>query len=106
VFIDEAQLFPQSLLKQMIEQAASNGVILIIVQHTLSQFGEEEWETMSMMQCRLIFGAVPGSSTDRHLQHLFGTKRDFLFSFNRGNGTSNTHTFMESEGPTGGTVSI
>jgi hypothetical protein len=106
VWIDESQLISQILLKALIEQAASNGVVLIVVQHTLSQFGEDEWETMSMMQCRLIFGAVPGSSTDRHLQHLFGTRRDFLFGFNRGSGASHTHTFTESEGPTGGTVSI
>jgi len=105
VFIDEAQLFPQALLKQMIEQAASNGVILIIVQHNLDQFGEE-WESLSMMQVRFIFSAVAGSATDRHLQHLFGTKRDFLFSFNRGSGTSTSQTFTESEGPLGDSVSL
>ncbi len=105
VFIDEAQLFPQALLKQIIEQAASNGVTLIIVQHNLDQFGEE-WESLSMTQVRILFGAVAGASTDLHLQRLFGTKRDYLFGFNRCGGTSTTQTFTESEGPTGTSVSL
>ena len=105
LFIDEAQLFPLPLLKQMIEQAASNGVRLIIVVHNLSQFGDE-WESLSMTQVRILFGAVVGSPTALHLQHLFGTKREFLFGFNRGGGTSTSETFTESAGPMGKSVSL
>jgi hypothetical protein len=105
LFIDEAQLFPLPLLKILIEQAAGSGLRLIVSQHNLSQFGEE-WESLSMMQTRLIFGAVPGSATARHLQSLCGTKRDFLFSFNRGNGSSISQTVTQSRGPSGDSASV
>lgn len=101
VFIDEAQMFPRGLLKQLIEQAAGSGVILVLAYHTLDQMGDDA-ETISMTQSRMIFGAVPGGSTDRHLQHLFGNHKVYRINFSEAAGISNS--LGASYGPGGITI--
>lgn len=101
--IDEAQLFPRALLKQLIEQAAGSGVILILAYHTLEQMGED-WETISMTQARMIFGAVPGGLTDRHLQNLFGTHTVYRKNFSESAGIAITKNLGISSGPGGTTT--
>lgn len=104
VIIDEAQIFPRSYLKQLIEQARGSGVTLILAYHTLEQMGDE-WETISMTQARIILGAVPGGSTDRHLQSLFGTRKVWRRNLSQGSGTSHGTSVTHSSGPVSSSVS-
>ena len=85
--IDEAQMFPISYLRQLVEQCASSGIILIIIFHNLSQLGEH-WESIAMTQVKFIFSAVPRSLTDEHLQALFGTRKEYVLSLTDGIGSS------------------
>ena len=54
-----------------------------------------------MTQARIILGAVPGGSTDRHLQHLFGTHKVFRCNFNQSGGSNVGVSFNETCGPSG-----
>lgn len=103
ILIDEFQIFSREYGKQLIEQASSSGIILILIYHTLDQMGEDA-ETISMTQARIILGAVPGGSTDRHLQHLFGTREILRPSFGQVAGRSKTSNFSQSQGPIGTTI--
>jgi hypothetical protein len=80
-------MFPISYLRQLVEQCASSGIILIIIFHNLSQLGEH-WESIAMTQVKFIFSAVPRSLTEEHLQGLFGTQKELVLSFTGGTGTS------------------
>ncbi len=104
IFIDEAQMFPRGLLKQLIEQAAGSGIVLVLAYHTLEQMGED-WETISMTQARMIFGAVPGGLTDRHLQSLFGTHTVYRKSFSETAGIAIARNYGVAHGPSGSTFS-
>jgi hypothetical protein len=95
--IDEAQLFPRSLLKQMVEQCAGSNIRLIVICHNLDQFGDDV-ESLSMMQVRFIYGAVPGGSTAEHIQHLFGTRKELEFSISIGAGIGTSITTTEGSG--------
>lgn len=105
IFIDEAQMFPREFLKQLIEQAAGSGVILVLAYHTLDQMGDDV-ETISMTQARMIFGAVPGGSTDRHLQCLFGTHTVYRRNFSDSAGVSASESVTYTQGPTGNSMAI
>lgn len=105
VFIDEAQMFPREFLKQLIEQAAGSGVILVLAYHTLDQMGDDV-ETISMTQARMIFGAVPGGSTDRHLQCLFGTHIVYRRNYSNAAGVSASESVTNTYGPVGDSLSI
>lgn len=103
IVIDEAQVFPREYQKQLVEQARSSGVTLILAYHTLDQMGDE-WETISMTQVRIILGAVPGGSTDRHLQSLFGTHKVYRRNLSQGAGRSHGTSQSVSSGPIGCSV--
>jgi hypothetical protein len=102
LIIDEAQQFPREFLKQIIEQCASSGIRVVACCHNLSQLGDD-WESISMTQCRFIFGAVAGSKTEEHLKASFGTKKEYPFSFSEGAATS--HSSSVTSGPGGVSVS-
>lgn len=104
IIIDEAQIFPREYLKQLIEQARGSGVTLILAYHTLEQMGDQ-WETISITQGRIILGAVPGGSTDRHLQSLFGTRKVWRHNLSQGSGTSHGTSVTHSSGPVSSSVS-
>ena len=101
VLIDECQYFPQGFLYgQLVVQARSENIHLVFAQHNLEQAGDYV-ETLLMAQTKLIYGAAPGERTDRVLQALFRTKREFLSSFNRADVESSSRSVGESVGPTG-----
>ena len=104
IIIDEAQIFPREYLKQLIEQARGSGITLILAYHTLEQMGDDA-ETISMTQVKLILGAVPGGSTDRYLQSLFGTHKVWRHNLSQGTGTSQGTSVTNSSGPVGSSVS-
>jgi hypothetical protein len=93
MFIDESQQFPQPLLTQILAQCASRQIRVFYSFHNLGQMGTS-WEVLSMAGTRVIYGAVPGGSTDEHLQRLFGMKKEYVLnvgdSFSSGTSSSVT----------------
>jgi hypothetical protein len=85
LFIDECQLFPLAALKLWVTQCAGAGIKLLC-----------------MTQVQIIFGAAANSSTARYLEHLFGTKKEYVPSF--AIGSANSSSITESSGPAGDSV--
>jgi hypothetical protein len=104
VHIDETQYFPYGYLAQQLAQARAEQIHTVIAQHNLEQAGDYI-ETVLMPSVKMIFSAVPGERTDRFLQAEFGTKRDYLFNFNRGTGANASNSFGTSVGQMGTTIS-
>lgn len=99
IVIDEAQRYPRDLLAQLVEQAAASGIRLVLIYHGLEQMGDQ-WASIAMTQVMIILGAVPETDSERFLQGLFGTKKDYPFNFNGGS-KQTSESYTVSEGPAG-----
>lgn len=98
IFVDECQKFFLSLMAQIIEQVAGFGIRMVLSCHNHLQLNDFS-ETISMTQGRVFFSAVPGGETDRHIQNLFGTTKEFVPSLSAGDNTSKSNGV--SFGPSG-----
>jgi len=105
LFIDEAQQFPRPFLKQLVEQCASSGIRLVMTFHTLGQM-QDDWETLSMTQTRIIYGAPVGGRTEEHLQRLFGMHKEYPLNFGENIGSSYQTSVSHTSSSSGSSVSV